>query len=123
MPDPVLLVSCERAVNRVPPRYDGLFQKQPEVLAGHRGFDAGALALAEAIAGQADAPSIQPSATWGSSWKSTRNFVRKGRVSAKRCIERWCPRFRRSSRRRPLERSLLSMKAGAVRQPDADRPG
>ncbi len=47
MPRPFrLLLTCEHAGNHVPARYRGLFRGQGEELAGHRGWDIGALVLA-----------------------------------------------------------------------------
>jgi len=54
----VLILSCEHGGNAVPPEYAALFHTQRSVkaLAGHRGMDAGALALAEALSSQLKAP-------------------------------------------------------------------
>lgn len=41
-----LLLSCEHAVNTVPPAYSGLFKEQKQVLDTHRGIDHGALEIA-----------------------------------------------------------------------------
>ncbi len=51
-----VIVSCEHGGNQVPPTYQQLFLRQEQLLASHRGYDAGALPLAEAIAGQLGAP-------------------------------------------------------------------
>ena len=53
-----LILSCEHGGNVVPPEYAALFRTQKSVraLAGHRGMDTGALALAEALSGQLEAP-------------------------------------------------------------------
>jgi predicted N-formylglutamate amidohydrolase len=48
-----LVVSCEHASNQVPPRYRDLFPKR--VLASHRGWDPGALAVARRLAQSAAA--------------------------------------------------------------------
>lgn len=56
MPEPVLLISCEHAVNHVPSRFAGLFASAADVLASHRGYDAGALDLADTLAGTFRAP-------------------------------------------------------------------
>jgi len=56
VPEPVLLISCEHAVNRVPPKFHPLFSGQTAVLDSHRGYDAGALELAEYLAGELHAP-------------------------------------------------------------------
>jgi len=44
---PAIIISCEHAGNRVPESYEGLFS--PNELASHRGFDIGALSLAQAF--------------------------------------------------------------------------
>jgi predicted N-formylglutamate amidohydrolase len=49
-PELKLIVSCEHAGNRVPPRYRALFRGHAKVLQSHRGWDPGALELARAIA-------------------------------------------------------------------------
>jgi predicted N-formylglutamate amidohydrolase len=51
-----LLFSCEHGGNRVPAAYAALFAGAGRRLASHRGFDAGALALARALARAARAP-------------------------------------------------------------------
>ncbi len=56
MPEQVLLISCEHAVNRVPRRFLELFSSHEAVLASHRGYDAGALELAEYLAEALQAP-------------------------------------------------------------------
>jgi len=48
-PRPVLLLTCEHAGRRVPPEHAGLFQGAEELLASHRGWDRGALALARVL--------------------------------------------------------------------------
>jgi predicted N-formylglutamate amidohydrolase len=56
-PEPYrLLLSCEHAVNTVPPDYSGLFAGHREVLATHRGFDRYALEIAEHLARTFHAP-------------------------------------------------------------------
>jgi predicted N-formylglutamate amidohydrolase len=45
-----LLVSCEHGGNRIPAEYRSLFARRGRVLATHRGYDAGALALARTFA-------------------------------------------------------------------------
>ncbi len=45
-----LLISCEHAGNEVPPEWDHLFRGRRRLLRGHRGWDSGALELAESIA-------------------------------------------------------------------------
>ncbi|KGP62483.1 N-formylglutamate amidohydrolase [Legionella norrlandica] len=44
-----LVVSCEHAVNTVPPEYQKLFEPHKELLESHRGLDLGALEVAESI--------------------------------------------------------------------------
>lgn len=46
----ILLISCEHGGNHVPPAYASLFEGWQDVLASHRGFDLGALAMAETLA-------------------------------------------------------------------------
>jgi len=56
-PDSVL-VTCEHGGNHVPRRYRRLFEGQAPLLASHRGWDAGALLLAQRLAGELRAPLI-----------------------------------------------------------------
>lgn len=49
-PDIALIVSCEHATNRVPAEYGALFADAAALLDSHRGFDAGALDVARALA-------------------------------------------------------------------------
>lgn len=56
MPEPALLVTCEHGGNQAPGRYRRLFAGQGELLASHRGWDPGALALARLLAAELDAP-------------------------------------------------------------------
>jgi len=51
-----LVISCEHAGNRVPPRYRARFRGQAALLKSHRGWDPGALDLARAIAFGSNAP-------------------------------------------------------------------
>jgi predicted N-formylglutamate amidohydrolase len=51
-----LIVSCEHGGNRIPKAYAGLFAGHEALLASHRGFDAGALPAARAIAKGLRAP-------------------------------------------------------------------
>ncbi|HEX5421159.1 MAG TPA: N-formylglutamate amidohydrolase [Gammaproteobacteria bacterium] len=51
-----LVISCEHGGCRVPAEYRALFADAEPVLRSHRGFDAGALALAEALAETFTAP-------------------------------------------------------------------
>lgn len=46
----VILLTCEHAVNSVPPAYQDLFAKQQALLNSHRGIDFGALAIAQSLA-------------------------------------------------------------------------
>lgn len=48
---PFLLVSCEHGGNRIPAAYRPFFAGRTATLDSHRGFDAGALQLAQALAG------------------------------------------------------------------------
>jgi len=58
MPDAALLVTCEHAVNQVPPPWRTLFKGCPEILTSHRAYDAGALGLARALADACSAPCL-----------------------------------------------------------------
>jgi len=51
-----VVVSCEHGGNAVPMRYSALFAKHRALLAGHRGYDRGALAMARALAAALAAP-------------------------------------------------------------------
>lgn len=44
-----ILISCEHGGNEIPDAYKGLFKGQEEMLASHRGWDIGALQVANAI--------------------------------------------------------------------------
>jgi predicted N-formylglutamate amidohydrolase len=46
----VFLVTCEHGGNRIPARYRPLFRGKGRLLATHRGYDLGALALAQSLA-------------------------------------------------------------------------
>lgn len=50
------LVTCEHGGNVVPPKYGQAFVEAQEALESHRGYDAGALPLARALADQLHAP-------------------------------------------------------------------
>lgn len=50
-----LLISCEHGGNAVPPEYAPLFAHWRDLLVSHRGFDAGALVTARALAAAFDA--------------------------------------------------------------------
>ncbi len=56
MPEPALLLTCEHGGNQVPARHRRLFSGQKALLASHRGWDPGALALARLLAKELDAP-------------------------------------------------------------------
>ncbi len=60
---PRLLLTCEHGGNRVPAAYRAAFARCGDLLATHRGFDPGALALARALARQLDAPLIASTVT------------------------------------------------------------
>jgi predicted N-formylglutamate amidohydrolase len=49
------IVTCEHGGNRIPSRYRSLFEGRDELLATHRGYDAGALQLARDMARRLDA--------------------------------------------------------------------
>jgi predicted N-formylglutamate amidohydrolase len=51
-----VVVTCEHAGNRVPARYGALFAGYEAMLASHRGYDPGALAMAREFASALDAP-------------------------------------------------------------------
>jgi predicted N-formylglutamate amidohydrolase len=51
-----LIITCEHGGNRVPREHRRLFAGRERVLASHRGWDAGALALARRLATALDAP-------------------------------------------------------------------
>ena len=53
---PPLVITCEHARNAVPARFRRLFVDDPAVLATHRGFDVGALAVARALSAAFAAP-------------------------------------------------------------------
>jgi len=52
----VFVVTCEHGGNRIPAAYRHLFQGRDELLNSHRGYDAGALTMAESLAAALDAP-------------------------------------------------------------------
>jgi predicted N-formylglutamate amidohydrolase len=58
-----LLFSCEHGGHRVPAAYAALFAGQSRLLASHRGWDPGALALARALARAARAPLLASTVT------------------------------------------------------------
>lgn len=53
-----IVVTCEHGGNRIPPEYGSLFARAGKALASHRGFDAGALALARELARRLEAPLV-----------------------------------------------------------------
>lgn len=53
-----LLLTCEHGGNRIPPRYRALFAGHEALLAGHRGWDPGALDWARALSRRLDATLI-----------------------------------------------------------------
>jgi predicted N-formylglutamate amidohydrolase len=59
----LLLVTCEHGGNRVPKEYRRLFAGWESVLASHRGYDPGALALARDLAREFDAPLVASTVT------------------------------------------------------------
>jgi predicted N-formylglutamate amidohydrolase len=52
------LVTCEHGGNRIPAPYRPLFRRQRALLESHRGYDAGALVMARALAGSVGAPLV-----------------------------------------------------------------
>jgi predicted N-formylglutamate amidohydrolase/isopentenyldiphosphate isomerase len=56
MTPPTLLITCEHGGNEVPAPHAALFQGHDTVLAGHRGWDIGALSVAKALAARLAAP-------------------------------------------------------------------
>lgn len=50
------LITCEHGGNRIPRRYRGLFAGFEDLLLSHRGYDPGALVMAEELARALDAP-------------------------------------------------------------------
>ena len=55
-----LVISCEHAVNTIPPEFQKLFAGRERVLSTHRGFDPGARDLAEYLAKRLLAPCFVP---------------------------------------------------------------
>lgn len=53
---PSLIITCEHGGNRIPPAFRALFSRQQDVLESHRGYDAGALLMANAFAAAFRAP-------------------------------------------------------------------
>lgn len=52
------IVTCEHGGNRIPAAYRSLFRGQQQLLNSHRGYDAGALAMARSLATALDAPLV-----------------------------------------------------------------
>ena len=52
------VVTCEHGGNRIPPEYAGLFRGWQRALRSHRGYDAGALAMARDLAANLHAPLV-----------------------------------------------------------------
>ena len=52
------LITCEHGGNRIPAPYRPLFRGWQALLASHRGYDAGALVMARALAAAFDAPLV-----------------------------------------------------------------
>ena len=52
------LITCEHGGNRIPPKYRALFRNARALLDTHRGYDAGALAMARELAAALQAPLI-----------------------------------------------------------------
>jgi predicted N-formylglutamate amidohydrolase len=74
----VLLLTCEHGGNKIPSQYAHLFRGARKVLASHRGWDPGALALARLIARELDRP--LHAVTW------SRLFVEANRAPTNRRI-------------------------------------
>src|SRR5689334_17093692 len=53
-----ILITCEHGGNRIPPKYRALFRNARALLDSHRGYDAGALAMARDLAAALQAPLI-----------------------------------------------------------------
>tara|TARA_R110001583_G_scaffold185045_2_gene344761 strand:- start:8536 stop:9321 length:786 start_codon:yes stop_codon:yes gene_type:complete len=51
-----LVITCEHGGNRIPPAYRVLFRSVQDLVASHRGFDAGALVMARSLARAFSAP-------------------------------------------------------------------
>ena len=53
-----VLITCEHGGNRIPSAYRALFRNHRALLASHRGYDAGALTLAQELAATLKAPLV-----------------------------------------------------------------
>lgn len=62
-PEPRLVLSCEHGGNRVPKPWAPLFRSHQRLLASHRGFDPGALAIARSLARRLGAPLVAATMT------------------------------------------------------------
>ena len=49
---PIIFLSCEHAVNTIPPAYQAIFAEHSSLINSHRGIDFGALGIAEQLAKQ-----------------------------------------------------------------------
>ena len=58
-----IVVTCEHGGNRIPPEYAGLFRGWHHALLSHRGYDAGALAMARDLASVLRAPLVASTVT------------------------------------------------------------
>lgn len=58
MPPTAVLISCEHGGQRIPPAYRALFADQSALLATHRGYDPGALKMAQDLAAAFAAPLV-----------------------------------------------------------------
>ncbi|MCK5912425.1 MAG: N-formylglutamate amidohydrolase, partial [Desulfuromusa sp.] len=56
--DPSLIISCEHGGNQIPEEFQDLFVSAEAVLESHRGFDIGALSLAQKLARETKAPLV-----------------------------------------------------------------
>ena len=55
-PDVGLVITCEHGGNRIPAAYGDLFRADPSLLESHRGYDPGALSMAQTLAMAFSAP-------------------------------------------------------------------
>lgn len=63
MKKPIIIISCEHAVNTVPAHYQTLFADHTALLNSHRGIDFGALAIADYLSDALDCVCTRASAT------------------------------------------------------------
>jgi predicted N-formylglutamate amidohydrolase len=93
----VLLLTCEHGGNRIPAAYASLFRGAEELLASHRGWDPGALTLAQFMARRLGRPLL--AVTW------TRLLVESNRApSNPRIWSRFTKALPREERQRILDR-------------------